>query len=205
MKKHLILFAKAPKVGTVKSRLAKDIGLVPAWRFYEQTLRQLITRLGNGPGWSTSIAITPDEFVPEAHRVLQLPDGLTVVPQGGGDLGARMSSVLDRHAGMARILIGADIPAIQPVHIDDAFDRLSGTDLIFGPAVDGGFWLVGSRLSRLPTGLFDNVRWSTEHTLADTLKNVPATARVSTASKLADVDDKAAFTSWKASQDNRQP
>jgi rSAM/selenodomain-associated transferase 1 len=204
VKRHLILFAKAPKVGTVKSRLAKDIGLVPAWRFYEQTLRQLITRLSNGPGWSTSIAVTPDEFVPEALRVLQIPDGVSVVPQGAGDLGIRMAGVLDRYPGMARILVGVDIPAIQAAHIDEAFDRLSGTDLIFGPAVDGGFWLVGSRLPRLPTGLFDNVHWSTAHALADTLKNVPATARVSTASTLADVDDKAALTSWEASQDNEQ-
>lgn len=204
MKRHLILFAKAPKVGTVKSRLAKDIGQIPAWRFYEQTLRQLITRLGNGPGWSVSLAVTPDEFVSEADRVLRLPDGLTVVPQGAGDLGIRMASVLDRYPGKARILVGADIPAIQPAHIDEAFDRLSATDLILGPAVDGGFWLVGSRLPRLPTGLFDNVRWSTDRALADTMKNVPATLRVSVASELADVDDSAALMSWNALQDNGQ-
>ena len=75
------------------------------------------------------------------------------------------------------VLIGADIPDIRPCHIKNAFKILGAHDTVFGPAEDGGYWLVGQRRRPRILSLFADVRWSSPHALADTLKNIPDTAR----------------------------
>ena len=87
------------------------------------------------------------------------------------------------------VLIGADIPAVEVRHIAEAFRLLGRHDLVFGPAGDGGFWLVGARrVPRLPP-LFGPVRWSGPHALADALDNLPRRVSVGFAARLDDVDD----------------
>ena len=85
------------------------------------------------------------------------------------------------------VLIGTDIPGVAPGHIAQAFARLGGHDAVFGPAEDGGYWLVGLR--RCPRLLrpFAGVRWSSPHALADTVANL-ARARVAMVATLSDVD-----------------
>jgi hypothetical protein len=97
------------------------------------------------------------------------------------------------------VVVGSDIPEVTPQHIARAFAALGAHDLVFGPATDGGYWLVGARRRpALPAGLFDRVRWSTPHALADTLAGLPAGLRVATVDTLDDVDDGAAFARWRA-------
>jgi glycosyltransferase A (GT-A) superfamily protein (DUF2064 family) len=96
------------------------------------------------------------------------------------------------------VLIGADIPALGPEHIAEAFRLLGKHDLVFGPAADGGFWLVGARRSpRLPP-LFGQVRWSSPHALQDALVNLPRKVSVGFAARLKDVDDGAAHRRLRA-------
>jgi hypothetical protein len=83
-------------------------------------------------------------------------------------------------------IIGADIPGIEAPHIAQAFKALGDHDAVFGPAPDGGYWLVGLKHAPKP-GLFANVRWSTEHALADSRATLPD-ARIATIATLADVD-----------------
>ena len=123
--------------------------------------------------------------------------GLTAVEQGEGDLGLRMARCLDRFAPRPRLLFGADIPAIDAGVAERSFDLLKQSDLLFGPAEDGGFWLVGQRGPERCSGLFDGVPWSSPETLAATLRNVPRHRRVAFAETLADVDDGAAYRAWK--------
>lgn len=86
------------------------------------------------------------------------------------------------------IIVGSDIPAISAGEIAKAFRLLGEADAVFGPASDGGYWLVG--LKRVPRVLspFAAVRWSTENALADTLANLPG-RKVAFVATLADVDD----------------
>lgn len=92
------------------------------------------------------------------------------------------------HVSSPVCLIGADIPGITRAHIARAFAALGGHDAVFGPADDGGYWLVGAKHpARLPHGLFGNVRWSTEHALADTLRTLPGW-RIALTDTLRDVD-----------------
>jgi hypothetical protein len=91
------------------------------------------------------------------------------------------------------VLIGTDIPALGPGHIAEAFRLLGHYEIVFGPAVDGGFWLVGARRSPCLPPLFGKVRWSGPHALADVLANLPPDVSVGFAARLEDVDDGASF------------
>ena len=189
MRRHLVLFVRAPRLGQGKRRLARDIGDVAALRFERAMLGLLARRLGGDPRWRLRLAVTPDR-ARFARRLW--PQGLPVVAQGSGDLGRRMRQALAACPPGPAVLVGADIPGLAAPHISAAFALLGRHDLVFGPAEDGGFWLVGARrCPRLPP-LFGQVRWSGPHALADTLAALPPLVSIGFAARLADVDDGAA-------------
>ncbi|MFA7431328.1 MAG: TIGR04282 family arsenosugar biosynthesis glycosyltransferase [Rhodospirillaceae bacterium] len=174
----VILFTKAPRWGTVKSRLAARIGSMAALRFHRTQVGRMIRRLST-PRWRLVLAVTPDGARGPWTA------GLPVLPQGRGDLGARMLRCLNRQRGPA-VLIGSDIPGVTAAHISHALTLLRGADVVFGPAEDGGFWLLGLRHA-IPEDTFAGVEWSTGQTLADCMARVPG--RSALAHTLADVDD----------------
>lgn len=175
---------KQPRAGRVKTRLGRDIGMTnAAWWFRHQS-RQLIRRLRD-PRWQMMLAVTPD---PAAVTGRDWPAGICRVPQGGGDLGARMRRLLRTAPPGPVCLIGADVPGITRAHVARAFAMLGSHDAVFGPATDGGFWLVGlGRRRAVPPGLFRDVRWSGPHALDDSLASLPH-QRVALADWLSDVD-----------------
>ncbi len=191
----LVVMSKAPRMGNVKTRLAKDIGASEALRFYKTNTRDLLRRVGDDPRWTTVIAAAPDVAAPESGF---WPDEMPRVPQGGGDLGTRMDRVMKSMPPGPVVLIGCDIPNVTDAHIARAFDALGNHDAVFGPAEDGGYWLVG--LKRFPRvrSIFDNVRWSTEHALSDTRANLKG-ARVALLDTLPDIDTGADYARWKRS------
>lgn len=191
MKGRLIIFVKAPRLGAVKTRLARDIGRAAAWRFYRAEMASLLRRLGPMPGYRLELWVTPDEF---ALRGRFWPSRYLRFPQGQGDLGRRMARALDAGPSCPAILIGSDIPGISLAHIATAFAALRRRDAVFGPAKDGGFWLVGLPARRRAGVIFDNVRWSSPHALRDSLANFPKSARVAMATCLRDVDTGEDFT-----------
>jgi uncharacterized protein len=190
IRRHLVLFARAPQLGSGKRRLARDIGAVAALRFERLMLARMLRRLGPDRRWRLRLAVTPDR----AHCRRRLwPRGVPVAAQGCGELGARMRRALAECPPGPALLIGTDIPALAPGHIAEAFRLLGSHDLVFGRAADGGFWLVGARrCPRLPS-LFGNVRWSSPHALEDALANLPRGVAVGFAARLEDVDDGAAY------------
>lgn len=177
MRRHLVLFLRAPVLGSGKRRLAAEIGDVAALRFQRLMLARLMRRLGRDRRWRLRVALTPDRA--------RLP-GIATVKQGPGDLGARMRRALAACPPGPKLLVGADIPALSASHIAEAFRILGDRDVVFGPAEDGGFWLVGAR-HRPPR--FGKIRWSSPHALADTLANLPKRVSVGFAATLSDVDD----------------
>jgi rSAM/selenodomain-associated transferase 1 len=188
--RHLVLFVRAPQYGVGKRRLAADVGDLAALRFERAMLGTLYRRLGRGRRWRLRLAVTPARAV--ARRRLW-PRGAPVAAQGGGDLGARMRRALAACPPGPAVLIGSDIPAVAASHIAEAFRLLGRHDLVFGPAGDGGFWLVGARRSpRLPP-LFGPVRWSGPQALSDVLGNLPVRVSVGFAATLDDVDDSPAL------------
>lgn len=175
---------KEPRPGRVKTRLGRDIGMVgAAWWFRHQT-RALIRRLRD-PRWQIVLAVAPDH---EGLNSRIWPADLPRAAQGSGDLGDRMGRMLRGMPKGPVCLIGADIPGISRAHVARAFRALGSSQMVFGPAPDGGYWLVGAqRYGALPLRLFHNVRWSSEHALADTLASVPG-YRIALLDQLRDVD-----------------
>lgn len=189
MKPVLVIMIKEPRPGRVKTRLGRDIGKIAATWWFRHQSAQLIRRLRD-PRWQTLLAVAPDLAV--TSRVW--PADLPRHPQGSGDLGQRMGTMLRGCAPGPVCLIGADIPGITRAHIARAFKSLGNHDVVFGPALDGGYWLVGAKHpQRLPRSLFQDVRWSSEYTLADTLRGLPG-LRIAQIDRLRDVDTGADLT-----------
>lgn len=190
MQRHLVLFIRAPALGRGKRRLAKGVGDVAAVRFERLMLALLLRRLAADRRWRLRIAAAPDRTCPSIRHSRC---GIEVVPQGGGDLGSRMRRAIAGAPPGPVVLVGADIPAITAGHVAAAFRVLGSRDLVFGPAADGGFWLVGVRRRRHLSRLFEQVRWSGPHALADTLGGVPRGVTIGFVDRLEDVDDAEAY------------
>jgi rSAM/selenodomain-associated transferase 1 len=188
MRDTAIVFARAPRLGTVKRRLARQIGDRAALRFHTGTLIRLLRRLHACRRFDTVLAITPD------RARLRLPVRVRRIDQGAGDLGQRMGRALRRHRRVA--LIGCDIPEATAADVLAAFRRLNTADAVFGPAEDGGYWLIALG-PRRPADLFGAVRWSTEHALADTLRQFRG-KRIGFVRRLADVDTLADYQLWQS-------
>jgi len=187
-RQRLVVFVKEPAAGRVKTRLARGLGVARATGFYRHATRTTLTRLAADPRWQTVLAVAPDAAL--ASRAW--PAGIERGGQGGGDLGARMQRIMNGMPVGPVIIIGTDIPTIRPSHIAAAFMRLGSDDAVFGPAPDGGYWLVGLRRARAFTGVFRNVRWSTADTFADTRRNLDG-LRVALIDPLGDIDEVADF------------
>lgn len=188
MKRHLVVFARVPQAGRVKRRLGTEIGMIEAARFYRRVLDRQIQRMTRDPRWTVWLFVTPDAAL--RHPAWHLVPVSRRKPQRQGDLGRRMKLPFATLPPGPVVLVGSDIPAMCPSHIARAFVLLGRHDLVFGPACDGGFWLVGARRVRpLPFALFDGARWSTPTALADTLASLPRQVTVALADTLDDVDD----------------
>jgi uncharacterized protein len=161
MRDTVVVFARAPRLGTVKRRLARDIGDRAALRFHMTTLTALLRNLRACRRFDVVLAVTPD------RARVRLPVRAQRIGQGHGDLGRRMSRALGRYRRVA--LMGCDIPQANAADVLAAFRGLGTADAVFGPASDGGYWLIALG-PRRPVDLFGASRWSTEHALADTLK-----------------------------------
>jgi uncharacterized protein len=190
MRRTLILFVRAPHLGAGKRRLASEIGAVAALRFERLMIARLLRRLAPDRRWRLRLAVTPDQASSRAQR---WHSGIEAFGQGNGDLGMRMLRALRACPPGPAVLVGADIPALAARHIWVAFRLLGQDDIVFGPAEDGGFWLVGARHPQHLPALFQRVRWSSPQALADTLAGLPRRITVGFADRLEDVDDAEAY------------
>jgi glycosyltransferase A (GT-A) superfamily protein (DUF2064 family) len=117
---------------------------------------------------------------------------LALEPQGGGDLGRRMQRIFDRAGPGPVVIVGTDVPQVTRADVAAAFRLLGRCDAVFGPADDGGYWLVGLRRRPRVLRPFGGVRWSSPHALADTLANLRGRP-IARVAALSDVDTPADF------------
>lgn len=174
---------KEPRAGAVKTRLARDIGPARAAAFYRNLALRTVGRLAADPRWTTVLAVSPDR----AAGAPPWPPGVAALGQGTGDLGARMDRLMRRLPCGPVVIIGTDIPDITRQDIAGAFRLLGSHDAVFGPAPDGGYWLVGQRRRPGVLRMFDDVRWSSRHALEDTLANLEG-RRVAFVAERDDID-----------------
>lgn len=179
---HLVIFARRPVLGVGKRRLAAAVGDVEALRFQRLAIDRLLRRLARDPRWTTTVATSPD------RPIDWLGGRAAAAPQGRGDLGRRLTALARRFPTGRLVIIGSDTPVVSPGDVAAAFDALRGHDAVVGPARDGGYWLIGLRRSARAPLPFEGIRWSSAHTLADTLARLDG-RRVVRLRTLEDVDD----------------
>ncbi len=168
----LLVFAKAPRPGEVKTRLARSLGAGRAAALYRRMGRQVVDQVAGAPA-TVTLCFAPDDAEGEVREWLG-PGPARYWPQGTGDLGARMSRMFARAfetCGRA-IVIGTDAPAVDAGTIRRALHALDSADLVLGPSRDGGYYLLGLRQPR--PELFTDVRWSTGSVLSRTLERAGA-------------------------------
>lgn len=184
MRPQLYIMLKEPRPGRVKTRLGRDIGHVGAAWWFRHQVRRLLREVAD-PRWDVALAVAPDRAVLSRTWPARIPR----VAQGRGDLGDRMGRVLRRAPPGPVCVMGGDVPGVTRAHIARAFKALGAHDAVFGPAHDGGYWLIGlKRMRPVPPRLFEGVRWSSAHALEDSIATLGGLshARVD---MLRDVDD----------------
>jgi len=196
---HLVVMARLPRLGSLKRRLARDVGALAALRFYRETTEGLLRRLGRDSRWRLWLVLTPDPQG-SSHCGFRGFRG-AVLPQGTGDLGQRMGRQLRELPPGPVVIVGSDIPGIHSRHIAQAFRALGSNDWVFGPAQDGGYWLIGARRRPSLHLPFADVRWSSATTLQDTVSGlrgpVGSAPRIAYLETLEDIDTGADLRAWK--------
>lgn len=182
----LVVFARYPEPGRVKTRLARALGDAGAAAVYAAFVADLVRRFAAAP-FAVRWAVAPPDPGFAARFGVAADD---VFAQHGDDLGARMHAAFARMhaAGFARCaLIGSDLPQLALSTVADALARLDDADLVLGPATDGGYYLIAARR---PLDLFTGVAWGTSDVLAATRARADALSlTVALLAEDFDVDD----------------
>lgn len=164
-KNLLIVFVKNIKLGQVKTRLAKSIGNEAAFEIYKILVEKTELAIRN---------LEMDQHIYFSDTVIETEwkNNFKTV-QEGHDLGERMKNAFKdgfKKGYEKIILIGSDLPDITGEIINNAFETLNNKETVFGPAEDGGYYLIG--MKQLHEFIFDNKPWSTAVLLKDTLKEL---------------------------------
>jgi uncharacterized protein len=172
---RVMVFARAPVPGQVKTRLIPELGEAGAAALHRSLVTHSLlaardSRLGPVELWCAPGV--DDPFFRECER----RHAVSLHRQEGGDLGARMRGAFA--SALARstraILVGSDVPALSPPYLRDADRALAEADAVVGPAEDGGYVLIG--LSRLDAELFRDIPWGGPEVLAETRRRAAALA-----------------------------
>ncbi|GAA4360997.1 TIGR04282 family arsenosugar biosynthesis glycosyltransferase [Hymenobacter saemangeumensis] len=193
---HLLIFARRPVLGRVKTRLAAGIGDAAALAVYRELLALTYQAVANAGApatvWLADAQVAVNAPLPEWP-------GLPWQPQPEGDLGQRMETAFATAfaAGAGKVaIIGTDCPGLKAGHLQQAFELLETHDLVLGPATDGGYYLLGTR--RLQPELFRQKEWSTDQVLAATLADAKRLGlSVALLPELTDVDTEDDLRAWK--------
>lgn len=183
---RIVIFARWPEPGMVKTRLALEIGDEAAARIYRRLLDHTLNS-ARASGVPVELRVTgaePERFAAELGRDLLIAD------QGHGDLGERLARV-DTPA----LIIGSDLPGLTPDLLRAAAAALASREVVIGPARDGGYWLIG--LSKAAPWLFTDLAWSTPAVLPETLARLDARGIAPVLlPELADIDEPEDLASW---------
>jgi rSAM/selenodomain-associated transferase 2/rSAM/selenodomain-associated transferase 1 len=162
----LLVFAKDPVPGQVKTRLAAEVGPDEAARIYRSLGRRVVDQVREGP-YRTVVFYDPPEAGAAVEEWLG-GRGLELRPQAPGDLGDRLESAFRwafREAERV-VVVGTDAPDVDSEQAEAALHALEAADLVLGPALDGGYYLLGLR--RPAPELFQGIPWSTPEVLGAT-------------------------------------
>ena len=193
----LLVMSKAPVPGRVKTRLAPLLGEQQAASFYRKQLERTLQVLAGSGLCPLELHCAPDcehpFFTDCAQRF-----NVVLQPQHGDDLGERMLHALRKALQDARyaIVVGCDCPTLAADDIDEAIQSLAdGTDVVLGPARDGGYYLIGMRTPH--ASLFTAIPWGSSQVLSVTHARIrQAGLSVSCVTERADIDTPDDYQAW---------
>ena len=164
----LIVFVKSPETGSIKSRLAAAIGEQKARQLYKRFVQDLLDSLDKG-NYCLKIFFYP----PDQRQVLVqwLGNSRSYEPQIGDDLGERMKNAFEKcfsDGFEAAILIGSDSPDLPAEIVDEGFVSLKGSDVVIGPSLDGGYYLLGFKADTFLPAAFTGISWGTDGVIKNT-------------------------------------
>lgn len=194
----IIIFAKFPEQGFVKTRLAKDLGEEFATEFYRVCAEHIFSEVLK----INSNILKPFIFCvgeTEVKKVYEWAEKkIKVIPQIDSDLGGRMSASFKKsfNQGYTKaIIIGTDIPDISTEIIEKAFSTLNDYDCVLGPSSDGGYYLLG--MNDFYPEIFEGIEWSTSTVIQKTLEKITSlNLQSKLLNELIDVDTKKDLDNW---------
>ncbi len=185
---RILVFAKAPVSGRVKTRLIPALGAPGAARLARRLLDHTLAEAMAAGSGAVELCASPKFSAPD-WADYPLPPGVATSAQGDGDLGARLAGAARRHLaqGVPVLLIGADCPALSAVRLQAAAAALADHDAALYPALDGGYTLLGLRADH--PSLYAAIPWSTPQVAAVTRGRMQALGwRVWVGEALPDID-----------------
>lgn len=174
--RRLLVFARLPELGKVKTRLAADVGDTRALEVYEAMLRDLLTGIGSStPDLEIEVMWPPTDGA-NGDALRRAFGSHATAMQTGEGLGDRLAMALSErfffHRTEQIVVIGVDDPSLPRELIDHAFSLLDSCEFVLGPAADGGYYLLGCRALSFDPVIFENVEWGTSTVLASTLAHI---------------------------------
>lgn len=178
---RLLVFARLPEAGRVKTRLAAEIGPERALAVYEAMLRDLIASIGPSSPETEIEFLWPPTPNANGAALRRAFAHHNVAMQTGETLGDRLSMALSErfyfHRTEKIVAIGVDDPLLPRTLIDHAFALLDSCEYVIGPAVDGGYYLFGCRAMSFEPSVFQDISWGTSNVLSHTIGRIAATGR----------------------------
>ncbi len=170
-KQLLIVFARAPVEAQCKTRLIPLLGKSGASEFYKDLLQHCLHTVTQLNATDIALYAMPDTQHPFLQQ-LATDYRSALQPQQGKDLGERMYHAIQQSLQQYQrvVLIGSDCPSITVDYLEQAFATLHHNELVIGPAIDGGYVLIGGQ--RISPAIFADTQWSSEQVLAQCLRNI---------------------------------
>ncbi len=178
---RLLVFARLPELGRVKTRLAADLGDERALAVYESMLRDLIASIGDSTRDTEIELLWPPSATANGAALRRAFAHHAVAMQTGVDLSDRLSMAFSErfffHRTEKIIAIGADDPTLPRELIDHAFALLDSCEWVVGPAADGGYYLIGCRAGAFDPEVFHDIAWGTASVLDATIAKIAKSER----------------------------
>jgi len=169
MKRCLIVFAKEPQKGRVKTRLRSCLSVTQCLNLYKAFLKDTIDLTKN---IKCDLKILAYASRKRPDYLKRIGRSFRFSRQKGSDLGQKMYNafkLVEVYGDCKSVIIGSDSPSLPAIFIKNAFEKLDKNDLVLGPTLDGGYYLIG--LKKPCIEIFKGIKWSSSQVLKDTVRN----------------------------------
>ncbi|HET6273917.1 MAG TPA: TIGR04282 family arsenosugar biosynthesis glycosyltransferase [Bacteroidota bacterium] len=169
----LIMFAKLPRAGEVKTRLGRAVGMDRAADIYKELAEHAFGIADELASSGTKVYLFYDPIATGQDIRSWIKRRFSYVPQQGRSLGDRMQHAFAVTVGdgaQQTVIIGTDVPELQASMVNNAFNRLANHDIVVGPSLDGGYFLLG--MTAPIKDVFNGVEWSTDQVFDGTMARI---------------------------------